>query len=83
MAKQTFGNDLESMLFCNYVTSSQIYKKKIATEVLKKTEKSLFNGFILCYRCDSVAKKIYPARGLRHSIHSKSEPKHLFIFKPF
>jgi len=48
--------------------------KKIATEALKKTEKSLFNGFLLCFLCASVAKKIYPARGFYNSIHSKSLP---------
>ena len=37
--------------------------KNIATETLKKTEKSLFSGFLLCYLCASVAKKIYPANG--------------------
>ena len=25
--------------------------KKIATEALKKAEKTLFNGFLLCYLC--------------------------------
>ena len=30
--------------------------KNIATDALKKTEKNLFNGFILCFLCALVAK---------------------------
>jgi len=48
--------------------------KSFATDALKKNEKSLFNGFIFCFLCASVAKKIYPARGFHNSIHFKSVP---------
>ena len=66
------------MLFCNYFTTSQICQN-IATEALKKTEKSLFNGFIIWFLSASVAKKINLANRLRHTIHFKSVPKILML----
>ena len=59
--------------------------KNVATEALKKTEKNLFNGFLLWFLCASVAKKINPANRLRHTIHFKSVPniQMLSLFQPF
>gem|GEM_PF-4435045 len=59
--------------------------KNVATEALKKTEKNLFNGFLLWFLCASVAKKINPANRLRHTIHFKSVPNILMLslFQPF
>ena len=66
---------LQLLHFLSYLS------KKIATETLKKTEKSLVNGFLLCFLCASVAKKIYPARGFHYSIHSKSVPNTLMTIR--
>ena len=56
-----------------------ILSKNVATEALKKTEKNLFNGFLLWFLCASVAKKINPANRLRHTIHFKSVPNILML----
>jgi len=48
--------------------------KNIATDALKKTEKSLFNGFLFYFLCASVAKKIYLQGDFTTDIHFKSLP---------